>query len=378
MPTRRELLAFGPATLAASGASARPGAISFNLWHQDTILLPVRIGGRSWTCLLDTGAASVVIDAAAAKVLELKASGDMILNSATQRLNASTLEPVLLVVGGKTLRVARPVLQDLSAVTASMGHAVDVILGEDLFARFAVDLDFAVQRARLSPAGSAIGPGDKAPLELGPQGRRVTRVEIEDHGAIPAVFDLGSSMPLMVSRHYAQAIGLFDGRRTSTAAVAQITGVEVSTTLSVRSLQFAGQALADVPVEVFDDWRLEQVPVVLGLPALAQFRLAIDYAAAAVFVAKDPSAPARPTLRDLSGLGFAVQPDRLRVVHVARGGPAQGDWRVGEEIVAVNGRRIDSGYGRTLWKWRNGGLGPHVRLTLASGSVRLLDLARYY
>jgi len=90
-----------------------------------------------------------------------------------------------------------------------------------------------------------------------------------------------------MSRRYAENIGLFDGRKTSTAAVAQLTGIELTTTLSVRDLRFAGQTLSDVPAEIFPSWSLEAVPVVLGLPARAQFGLAIDYTGGVIFVAKD-------------------------------------------------------------------------------------------
>lgn len=360
-----------------TSAWAEPKAASFAFWHEDTILLPIKVRGRPYTGLLDTGVAGVVLDTATAKALGRRASGELTLSTATRSIEAPTLGPETIEVSGEKLNVWRLVLEDLTSIAAAMGHAVEIVLGEDLFLRFAVHLDFTRQLLNLAPAGFATGPGTRAPLERGPQGRRITWLRLEGHEPVPAVFDLGSSMPLMISRRYARTIGLLD-RRVSTAAVAQLSGIEISTTLSVRELGFAGQALSDVPAEIFEAWRLEDVPVVLGLPALAQFRLAIDYASGAAFVADDPGAVRRPILRDLTGLGFAVLPDRLQIVHVAQGGPAQDAWQVGEEIVAINGRRVDRGYGQTLWRWRSGGLGPRVHLTLATGAARTLELVRYY
>lgn len=378
VPTRRDVLVGGPTALVGTSAWAEPKAASFAFWHEDTILLPIKVRGRPYTGLLDTGVAGVVLDTATAKALGLRASGELALSTATRSFEAPTLGPETIEVSGEKLNVGRLVLEDLTSIAAAMGHAVEIVLGEDLFLRFAVHLDFTRQLLNLAPAGFATGPGTRASLERGPQGRRITWLRLEGHEPVPAVFDLGSSMPLMISRRYARTIGLLDRRKVSTAAVAQLSGVEVSTALSVRELGFAGHALTDVPAEVFEAWRLEDVPVVLGLPALAQFRLTIDYSAGDVFIASDPGAGRRPMLRDMSGLGFAVLEDRLQIVHVAQGGPAQGAWRIGEEIVAINGRRVDRGYGQTLWRWRSGGLGPRVHLTLATGAARTLELVRYY
>ncbi|WP_256581337.1 PDZ domain-containing protein, partial [Pseudomonas sp. MPR-R2A3] len=50
-------------------------------------------------------------------------------------------------------------------------------------------------------------------------------------------------------------------------------------------------------------------------------------------------------LKDRSGLGLAASTTDLTVVHVASGSPAdRAGWAVGEQVVAVDGRPIDSSY----------------------------------
>ena len=83
--------------------------------------------------------------------------------------------------------------------------------------------------------------------------------------------------------------------------------------------------------------------------------------------------------KDRSGLGLAPSPSGLTVVHVAANSPASADWTAGDEVVAINGVRIDGSYnsGR-LWRWRYGAPGTRVTLDLRGGDKRHLVLADYY
>ncbi len=83
--------------------------------------------------------------------------------------------------------------------------------------------------------------------------------------------------------------------------------------------------------------------------------------------------------KDRTGLALVIRPDRLVVAHVAPGSPAEAArWRVGEEIVSINGRAIDAAYNASdLWKWRYQPSGTKVRMTMSHGEVRHLVLADY-
>lgn len=369
----------GDAMAKTQDQSANGTWTPFEFWHEDTVLVPVQCAGETWSAVLDTGAGAPVLDKAAAQRVGLTSNSTFTLHTATGVTRAAAASGQVLTVAGRALPVDRFALADLSTISTAIGREVELILGEELFRAYALSFEFSRSRMAVRPIGSISGAANRLALGLGDLRRRYVTIAMEGLAPIPAVLDLGSSVPLMIDRRYAEAAGLLDGRATSTAAIAQLTGTGVSTTLSVLSLQIGAATLKDVPAELMDDWALGAIPAVLGLPAVAQFRLSVDYSTSAVWFTPDPGASGRPILRDLSGLGLSVLSDRLRVVHVAKHGPAEGDWAVGDEIVAINRRVIDANYGRgQLWRWRHASLGPNVELRLASGESRTLHLRRYF
>lgn len=85
-------------------------------------------------------------------------------------------------------------------------------------------------------------------------------------------------------------------------------------------------------------------------------------------------------LKDRSGLGLAVGPTALTVVHVAPGSPAaRAAWQPGEQIIAVNGQAIGPDYNRgSLWRWRYAGKGTAIQLSMSAEITRTLTLADYF
>jgi hypothetical protein len=93
-----------------------------------------------------------------------------------------------------------------------------------------------------------------------------------------------------------------------------------------------------------------------------------------------PNKLAQPFVKDRSGLAGLPSVDRLKVLFVAPGSPAEkGGWKEGAEVIAVDGHKIDAKYsGSELSHWSKQPPGTVVTLTLADGKTRQLILADYY
>jgi len=58
---------------------------------------------------------------------------------------------------------------------------------------------------------------------------------------------------------------------------------------------------------------------------------------------------------------------------------AEAGWRIGERVVAVNGRQVDAAYYDTdLYEWQYAAPGTIATLRLKGGSERRLILQDYY
>ena len=117
----------------------------------------------------------------------------------------------------------------------------------------------------------------------------------------------------------------------------------------------------------------------IGSGLLQNYRVLLDPAAGRMVLKPGPDAN-RPPLRSTSGLLVGLERDRLKVLHVMRGGPAAtAGWQVGDLICRIDGQPIGADYPTiALAKWSIGTPGTIVRLGLCDGTVRSLTLKRFY
>jgi predicted metalloprotease with PDZ domain len=100
----------------------------------------------------------------------------------------------------------------------------------------------------------------------------------------------------------------------------------------------------------------------------------------ALWLIANPKALIEPFAKNRAGLDFTPAPDKLVVMLVRPGSPAQrSGWKEGAEVIAIDGHRIDAKYsGSALSHWTEQPAGTVVSLTLSDGSTRQLTLADYY
>lgn len=385
MATRRTFAgAFGAVllrgALPASGQSkSRPESFPFLFWHEDTIVVPISLNGVKTAAVVDSAAAVSMVDrnlASAAKIAVTAAS--QTLAGPGGRFQASRTGPFQLGLSGIVTPLSWAAVIDLSGVSLAMGWPVGFLLGQDVLRTYLLDFCLDTKQFTMAPSGSPMDTSGLAELVLGRGVRQEPTIEIaiEGHPPVSAAVDSGNSSPLLLSAAYAEEVGL-SARPSSTGLSATANGLSVNRLITVKSVRMGDLEASDVPTEIYAAWTSNGSPANIGMPLLAGRRLVFDFGRDRLW--RSPAA-AVPMRKDRSGLGLAVKPDRLLVVHVAAGSPAEaGRWKEKEEIVEVDEQPVGPTYNAgDLWRWRFRPAGTLVRLKLSNSEVRRLRLADYY
>lgn len=387
MNRRRALLTAGAAL--ALPSLALPGlAAAANRWTRldlstGQIIAQGTVNGRSMPVMLDSGSVPTLIDLAQARALGLPLTGGgSAVGNAGGQVEALKVGDFELSVAGLALRFPRDGATALDLSPLRPGQGLGAIAGRALFEAARLDLDLPRARMRIAETPPADWWG--VPLDREDDGLRCLPLWIGKGPApgqkLAATFDLGSAIPLQIGREWAERHGLLDGLRLSSWVSTGIDGVSPFTTAILPRVELADFELANVPVAITDRQPEGASPAVIGMPVWRRFRLVVDFAGERLWFKPGAGALREPFNRDRSGLAVRFDGAVLTVIHVARASPAEaGGWAVGDEIVAVDGQRIDAGWpGSRQAGWARGKPGRQVRLTLADGRQRDLVLADYY
>jgi hypothetical protein len=352
----------------------------FRLVTGDTIILRAEVASTPVEAILDSGSAASIISSSLAARLGLTVAEQRTIRGVGGRAAVRLVRDVDLVLAGQQRRLPFVIVADLDAVSSALGGPVDVVLGEDMLVNRCVALDFERSRISVSDSGAFTGGLEWRPLPLSHGSSRELLVTASVGGLpdIPMVFDLGSSMALMLPRTYVDQHRLLEGVRQSSAAIGGIDGIRLATTFMANEVRLAGHSLRSVPALVPATWASASAAGSIGFPLISQFDVVLDVSAEKLWLR--PARRGLPMLEDHSGFGLAMQGSELSVIHVAANGPAAaGGWQAGDRIQAVNGRKIDAAYIRSdHWRWRFMPPGTVVKLEDHTGRVRDLRLADYY
>ena len=348
----------------------------------DAVVVAATLSGEPVRVLIDTGAAATIVGRPLAQRLGLKTQGSRSIRGDIGSVTLDVGGELTIDIGASKVTASRYMVTDLTSIFGADGGAPDLIMGADALREVVLEIDFPGRRLALWPRESFAPPAaaERFPVTKSARGQLAITIKLDRHDAVAAALDLGSSNPLTVSPSLAEAQGLLKGRRVSSAATGGVDGISISSTVSIAALQVGQSVLKDVPCEVLAKTDATLVPAKLGLPVLERYLFSLDVTGSTLWLQPASRLLAAPFRRDLSGLGLAIETDRLRVVHVARGGPAAlAGWHDGESIVAVNGAAIGPNYvAGGLAAWRYGPIGSKVLLTMGDGSKRAVILQRYY
>jgi hypothetical protein len=267
--------------------------------------------------------------------------------------------------------------------------AVDVILGDDIFKAFTIDIDFPHQRIAFHrPGGMNLVKG-VAPLAFKQNGEsRAVPASIE--GGPPKFYwvYLGDPAPVSVYQNYftdhamlqgrAHSIRMGGGSRTPPEAIA-----------TVRIVNLASARFYDVPGVFPDDSVTGAHPAEvaghIGLGILLRCRVIFDYSHDQLYVIPGSQSMVRaPFPKDRSGLAMRKVQENYVVRFVCPGSPAmKAGFQVGDTVTKVNDQPLSTFVG-TAWQlvaWTSVDLtnaGTTYRFEIKDGTARKLTTADFF
>jgi hypothetical protein len=359
--------------VAPAGAGTSDGWVSFTPYTNLGIYVPVKVNGHEAMALLYGGPSMIDRAFAASIGVKPNAAGDV---------SGLTLE-----VGNLTLKSAGAVANDLQATPYAralgkiIGRPVLFQLGEDLFDRVAVDLDYPHHRVAFRGPENVVKPAGAIAVPLiDLHGERVVPLSI--NGAAPQQFELelgNVTGPLLVIPSYARAHALLAGRRTSL----RLSGRHWETVVTLDHLGFAGVDFSHMPIALVPESELPPVPISggVGLPLLSKFRLLIDYSHNRLYAIPDAAAVKTPIPKDRIGLVLGKEKvgHNFGVTFVSPHSPAAvAGFRKGDKIALIDGKPFDAWALEEIVKFQLAAAGTTHTFTMADGTVRRVTAADFF
>lgn len=369
----------GSATLARD---AETRWVPFELTPGNQLRFTMTVDGRPATAILDTGVSYSVLSRRFAERSALKVRPGGNATAIGGVVDIGWTPTATIAMGGLTRRGGGLTVATLPAIATGSADAVDLLVGRDLTGGFALDIDYAGRRFRLLPSGRLPFRGFTAPLSISRD--RLVYVSEVTLGAArlrPMVVDTGDGSSVTVTAG-GWANARLPGIRTTTAISFGLAGAVISTIGIVPTLRLGELTARNVEIRVepaggFSD-SIEAAGRI-GSGFLQNYRVLLDPTAGRMILSPGPHTD-QPPLRSTSGLLVGVARDRLKVLHVMRGGPAQAaGWKEGDMICAVDGQTIPADYPTSpLASWSAGTPGRTVTLRMCDGSERKLTLRDFY
>lgn len=356
--------------------------ISFDLTPGNQMRFTLTIDGRPATAILDTGVSYSVLSRRFAEAARLTVTAGGNATAIGGVVPIGWAPTAAVAFGGLVRRGGGLTVAALPALATGSAEPVDLLVGRDLTGRFALDIDYAARRFRLLPSGRMPFRGSTAPLTISRD--RFVYVSEVTLGAArlrPMVVDTGDGSSVTVTAA-GWANSAIPGVRTTTTISFGLAGTVTSAIGIVPRLAVGELVARNVEVRVEPKGGFSETIEVagrIGSGFLQNYRVLLDPTAGRMILSPGPAAD-QPPLRSTSGLLVGIDRDRLRVLHVMRGGPAEAaGWKAGEMICAVDGQPIRRDYGTSpLAGWSAGVPGRVVALRLCDGTERPLTLRSFY
>ncbi len=363
----------------ATDAEAR--WIPFDLTPGNQIRFKMQLDGRDVTAILDTGVSYTLLAKASPAVDTAKLVAGGSARAIGGLVELAWMPTRTLAIGGLARTGGGVTVTDLPALATGSVSAVDLLVGADLLAGHALDIDYAAHRFRLIRSGRLPFKGATAPLRLSSE-RSVyeSTATLGDRRLAPMIVDTGDGSSITVTEAGWKAAAM--GLPSTTAIAFGLAGAAVSGLAIVPDLHIGAMPARFVEVRIEPAGGFSQsigAAGRIGSGFLQNYRVLLDPGARRMVLSPGPKADT-PPLRSTSGLLLGIEKDRLKILHVMRGGPAAAaGWKDGDMICTIDGTPVTSDYASNpIASWSAGTPGRIVTLGLCDGTTRMLTLRRFY
>jgi hypothetical protein len=341
------------ALLAAFPARAQAPAhvIPFELYDNRIYLDVAGPGFAHRSFLLDTGAQLTHYTAELVAEAGLRTSGRVgITGTGAGRVRGAYVAPAALRIGTLILPVGRgisaPAEMLFGPVFSGSGRRFEGVIGYDLFAAYAVEVDYGARLLRLYPRRGAPAAGDPVPIRLIDRKPYVEASLTVGGAPLPALLHLDTGFGGTLSlngRFVAQQNLLARVGPTLAAVMRGVGGAGEARLARIDRLRFGTIAAERPIVSLFltqgAGVRAESAGRIGG-ELLRRYRVTIDYAARTVRFAPGAGIGA-PFEADMSGLALVQVPEGMVVASVAEGtAAAEAGVRAGDRLLALDGRPV--------------------------------------
>ncbi len=382
-------LMFGPAAALMPGTGiatladdAEARWVAFDVTPGNQIRFTAYVNGVAAVAVLDTGVTASVASPRFAALAKLKVQSRGMARAIGGQVPFGWATTRSIAFGALDRRGGGITVTALPASAIGEAQGPDLLVGQDLLAAYALEIDYAARRFRLLPSGRLPFRGEIAPLRVSPEAQvYVTELTLSGQRLRPIVVDTGDGSAVTLSQSAWQATRPSALPTTSTIAYG-LGGPQVSTMAIVPQIAIGRVDAREVELRIEPAGGFSQTIGAagrIGSGLLERYHVLLDPGAGRMVLSPGPAADV-PPLRSTSGLLTRAEGNRLRVLHVMRSSPAEASgWRDGDQICAIDGAPIGADYARSrLAGWSIGAPGRVVAFGLCDGATRQLTLKRFY
>lgn len=380
---------FGPAAALMPGTGVATLAddaegrwVAFDITPGNQIRFTAYVNGVAAVAVLDTGVTASVASPRFAALAKLKVQSRGMARAIGGQVPFGWATTRSIAFGALDRRGGGITVTALPASAIGEAQGPDLLVGQDLLAAYALEIDYAARRFRLLPSGRLPFRGEIAPLRVSPEAQvYVTELTLSGQRLRPIVVDTGDGSAVTLSQSAWQATRPSALPTTSTIAYG-LGGPQVSTMAIVPQIAIGRVDAREVELRIEPAGGFSQTIGAagrIGSGLLERYHVLLDPGAGRMVLSPGPAADV-PPLRSTSGLLTRAEGNRLRVLHVMRSSPAEASgWRDGDQICAIDGAPIGADYARSrLAGWSIGAPGRVVAFGLCDGATRQLTLKRFY
>ncbi len=361
-------------------ADAEEHWVPFEMTGGNQIAFAASVNGAPARAILDTGVSNSALSPGFAARIGLKVVPRGRAKAVGGSVAIGWTATRSVAVGALTRAGGGLTVAALPPIATGDGRIVEFLVGRDLLAAFALDIDYPQRRFRLIPSGRLPFTGASAPLSIARDPQvYVTELRLGGQRLWPVLVDTGDGAAATLSQDAWRRVRQ-PGIALTTTIGYGLAGPQQSELGIVPEIASGGFIARNIELRIEPLGGFSQTIGMagrIGTGFFQRYRVLLDPGAGRMVLAGGGEDV--PPLRSTSGLLTRIDGDRLTVIHVMRNGPAAADgWQAGDQICAVDGVPAAGEGLPSQTEWQVGAPGRVVMLALCDGHQRPLTLSSFY